>query len=89
MFAGDCYREQHRVCADSVPLPAHPAEAVPAETEVIGDARYLRADRRRDLPAIDWNRVNIDAYDLTRSMKARDARSKSTSDNSQCGTGPE
>jgi hypothetical protein len=43
----------------------------PAETEVIGtpDTYEPAGD---DLPSIDWNRVNIDAYDLTRSTKARD-----------------
>ena len=43
----------------------------PAETEVIGtpDTYEPAGD---DLPSIDWNRVNIDAYDLTRSAKTRD-----------------
>ena len=45
----------------------------PAESEVIGspDTYESAGD---DLPAIDWNRVNIDAYDLTRSVKGRDIR---------------
>lgn len=43
----------------------------PAESEVIGTPDTYGAIGE-DLPAIDWNRVNIDAYDLTRSMKTRD-----------------
>ncbi|RKE67729.1 hypothetical protein [Pseudorhodoplanes sinuspersici] len=45
----------------------------PAESEVIGSPDTYESTGE-ELPAIDWNRVNIDAYDLTRSMKARDIR---------------
>lgn len=43
----------------------------PAESEVIGSPDAYESTGE-DLPAIDWNRVNIDPYDLTRSAKARD-----------------
>lgn len=46
---------------------------VPAEAEVIGTPDTYEPTNE-ELPAIDWNRVNIDAYDLTRSAKTRDAR---------------
>jgi len=52
----------------------------PAESEVIGTPDTYAATGE-DLPAIDWNRVNIDAYDLTRSSKARQTRGTSTSTN--------
>ncbi len=50
---------------------------IPADIEVIGSQDISTADA--SLPAIDWNRVNIDAYDLTRSAKTPETSSTTRS----------
>ena len=58
----------------TVTVPAAPAD----ELEVIGTPDTYEPTKE-ELPPIDWNRVHIDAYDLTRSSKTRDSRRGTTS----------
>lgn len=60
----------------TVPAPMDTA----TDVEVIGTPDTYEPTNE-ELPAIDWNRVNIDAYDLTRSSKTRDARGNANSKN--------